>query len=67
VHSAASAPALSSLTWLHLVHITDDSKAGEVYNIGGDFHTIEECADWCGATGKQKQRKKLVKVTAMKC
>lgn len=48
-----------------LSNITDKFKAGEVYNIGGeDFHTIEECADTIlRLTGKEKQRKKLVKVT----
>jgi dTDP-glucose 4,6-dehydratase len=48
-----------------LSNITDKFKAGEVYNIGGeDFHTIEEVAGIIlRLTGKEKQRRKLVKVT----
>jgi dTDP-glucose 4,6-dehydratase len=48
-----------------LSNIVDRFKPGEVYNIGGeDFHTIEEVADIIlRLTGKEKQRKKLVKIT----
>lgn len=46
-----------------LSNITDKFKPGQVYNIGGeDFHTIEECAEIVlRLTGKEKQRRKLVK------
>ena len=48
-----------------LANIPERFKAGEVYNIGGeDFHTIEEVAEIIlRLTGKEKQRKKLVKIT----
>lgn len=46
-----------------LSNISDKFKPGQVYNIGGeDFHTIEACAEIVlRLTGKEKQRKKLVK------
>ena len=45
-----------------LANITENFKAGEVYNIGGeDFHSIEEVADLIlRPTGKEKRRKELV-------
>jgi len=48
-----------------LSNIADRFKPGAVYNIGGeDFHTIEEVAEIIlRLTGKQKQRKRLVKIT----
>ena len=48
-----------------LSNISDTFKPAEVYNIGcEDFHTIEEVAEIVlRLTGKQKQRKTLVKVT----
>lgn len=48
-----------------LANIQERFKAGEVYNIGGeDFHTIEDVAEIVlRLTGKEKQRKKLVKIT----
>lgn len=45
-----------------LSNITDNFKAGEVYNIGGtDFHSIEEAADIIlRLTGKTEMRDKLI-------
>jgi dTDP-glucose 4,6-dehydratase len=45
-----------------LSNISDNFKAGEVYNIGGeDFHSIEEAAEIVlRLTGKEKRRKELI-------
>ena len=74
-HSDPSVPRLQANQHLHHRHGEDAGehqrkfKPGEVYNIGGDdYHTIEEVADIVlRLTGKQKQRKKLVKVPATRC